>query len=60
MLKDGVEIADKYLEEQSAKYKLGEENNLQSVKNEFNKFNIFIVCLFRSGLFLIRPDKAIP
>ena len=27
---------------------------------EFNKFNIFIVCLFRSGLFLIRPDKAIP
>ena len=43
MLKDGVEIADKYLEEQSAKYKLGEENNLQSVKNEFNKFNRFMI-----------------
>ena len=42
-LKDGVEIADKYLEEQSAKYKLGEENNLQSVKNEFNKFNRFMI-----------------
>lgn len=43
MLKDGVEIADKYLEEQSAKYKLGEENNLQSMKNEFNKFNRFMI-----------------
>lgn len=45
MLKDGVEIADKYLEEQSLKYKMGQENNLQLVKNEFNKFNIFMMRL---------------
>lgn len=43
--KDGVEIANKYLEEQSKLYKAGLENGLQSIKNEFNKFNMFMLTL---------------
>ena len=43
--KDGIEIANKYLEEQSRLYKMGLENGLQSIKNEFNKFNMFMLTL---------------
>lgn len=43
--KDGVEIADKYLEERSSAYKSGKETDLQSIKNEFNKFNAFMLRL---------------
>lgn len=43
--KDGVEIANKYLEKQSKLYKAGLENGLQSIKNEFNKFNTFMLTL---------------
>lgn len=43
--KDGIEIANKYLEEQSKLYKAGLENGLQSIKNEFNKFNMFMLTL---------------
>lgn len=43
--KDGIEIANKYLEEQSKLYKVGLENGLQSIKNEFNKFNMFMLTL---------------
>lgn len=43
--KDGIEIANKYLEEQSKLYKTGKENGLQETKNEFNKFNMFMLAL---------------
>lgn len=43
--KDGVEIANKYLEKQSKLYKAGLENGLQSIKNKFNTFNIFMLTL---------------
>lgn len=43
--KDGVEIADRFLEERSKLYKAGTENDLQSVKNCFNKFNVFMLKL---------------
>ena len=43
--KDGVEIANKYLEEQSKLYKTGTENGLQTTKNVFNKFNMFMLAL---------------
>lgn len=43
--KDGVEIANKYLEEQSKLYKAGLESGLQSIKNKFNKFNMFMLTL---------------
>ena len=43
--KDGVEIADKYLEECAKLYKQGEENNLQATKKAFNEFNIFMLKL---------------
>lgn len=45
MYKDGVEIADKYLEKQGNAYKDGKENNLSEIKNKFNKFNIFMIYL---------------
>lgn len=45
MYKDGVEIADKYLEECAKAYKAGLETNLQQTKNQFNRFNIFILKL---------------
>lgn len=45
MYKDGVEIADKYLEERAGVYKLGKEKDLQLIKNRFNKFNIFMMAL---------------
>ncbi|WP_033168631.1 DUF262 domain-containing protein [Clostridium sp. KNHs205] len=44
MYKDGVEIANKYLEERSNAYKTGSET-LQAIKNEFNKFNFFMLKL---------------
>lgn len=43
--KDGVEIADKYLEECAKLYKQGEEKNLQATKKVFNEFNIFMLKL---------------
>lgn len=43
--KDGVEIADKYLEKQAKLYKTGTENNLQQTKNSFNQFNEWIINL---------------
>ena len=43
--KDGVEIANKYLEEQSKLYKAGLESGLQSIKNKFKKFNMFMLTL---------------
>lgn len=43
--KDGIEIANKYLEEQSKLYKAGKENGLQETKNEFDKFNMFMLAL---------------
>lgn len=43
--KDGVEIANKYLEDQSKLYKAGQETGLQSIKKEFNEFNMFILTL---------------
>ena len=45
MYKDGVEIADKYLEVQANAYKDGENSNLQQIKNKFNQFNMFIIKL---------------
>lgn len=45
MYKDGVEIAEKYLEERANVYKSGKENDLHTIKNKFNKFNIFMVAL---------------
>ena len=45
MYRDGVEIADKYLEKQATAYKNGMENNLQDIKNKFNKFNMFMLKL---------------
>ena len=45
MYKDGVEIAEKYLEERAEIYKFGKENDLHTIKNKFNKFNIFMVAL---------------
>ena len=45
MYKDGVEIAEKYLEERANVYKLGKEDDLQFIKNLFNKFNMFMVAL---------------
>lgn len=44
MYKDGVEIANKYLEERSNAYKTGSET-LQVIKNEFSKFNFFMLKL---------------
>ncbi|MBO6243798.1 MAG: DUF262 domain-containing protein [Clostridia bacterium] len=43
--KDGVEIADKYLEGCAKLYKTGTENNLQFTKSEFDKFNMFMLKL---------------
>ena len=43
--KDGVEIADKYLERCAKLYKTGAENNLQFMKSQFNQFNIFMLKL---------------
>lgn len=43
--KDGVEIADKYLEKCSNIYKKGEENNLAIIIDEFNNFNNFMMKL---------------
>lgn len=43
--KDGVEIADKYLEKCSNIYKKGEENNLGIIIDEFNNFNNFMMKL---------------
>ncbi len=43
--KDGIEIANKYLEKQSKLYKSGLETSLQSIKNKFNKFNMFMLTL---------------
>ena len=43
--KDGVEIADKYLEVHANEYKDGENSNLQQIKNKFNQFNMFIIKL---------------
>lgn len=45
MHKDGVEIADKYLEQRAEIYKSGKEDDLHEIKNKFNKFNIFMVKL---------------
>lgn len=45
MYKDGVEIAEKYLEERAEVYKLGKENDLHTIKNKFNRFNRFMVAL---------------
>lgn len=45
MYKDGVEIADKYLEVQANAYKDGENSNLQQIKNKFNQFNMFVIKL---------------
>lgn len=45
MYKDGVEIADKYLEKRADKYKNGLENDLQQIKNCFNQFNFFVIKL---------------
>ncbi|NBH14846.1 DUF262 domain-containing protein [Lachnospiraceae bacterium] len=45
MYKDGVEIADKYLEERAEAYKLKKENDLHELKNKFNKFNSFMITL---------------
>lgn len=45
MYKDGVEIADKYLEKQANAYKDGENSDLQKIKNTFNKFNMFVIKL---------------
>lgn len=45
MYKDGVEIADKYLEKQANAYKDGENSDLQKIKNTFNKFNLFVIKL---------------
>lgn len=43
--KDGVEIAEKYLEKQSSLYKNKVELGMQATKNNFNKFNEFIINL---------------
>lgn len=43
--KDGVEIAEKYLEKQSSLYKSKMELGMQATKNNFNKFNEFIINL---------------
>ena len=45
MYKDGVEIADKFLEERAEIFKFGKENDLHLIKNIFNKFNTFMVTL---------------
>lgn len=45
MYKDGVEIADKYLEKQANAYKDGENSDIQKIKNTFNKFNMFVIKL---------------
>lgn len=66
MYRDGVEIADKYLEECAKAYKTGTENNLQKIKNEFNKFNEFILNLseqveypFSSAIFRGEDKRSI-
>lgn len=41
--KDGVEIANKYLAEQSRKYKQDGEANLNDIKTKFQKFNQFML-----------------
>ena len=43
--KDGVEIADKYLEKQAKAYKEGTEENLHRIKDCFNRFNDFVINL---------------
>ncbi len=56
--KDGVELANKYLEDCSKKYKCGQENDMSTLKNVFKNFNIFMLKLgemieypFSSALF---------
>lgn len=45
MYKDGVEIANKYLEERAQAYKDGKDNNIQEIKNRFNMFNSLMLKL---------------
>lgn len=45
MYKDGIEIADKYLEECAKAYKEGKENYLQDAKDKFSNFNLFMLKL---------------
>lgn len=45
MYKDGVEIADKYLEKRAKAFKNGTETDLQQIKNRFNHFNAFMLTL---------------
>lgn len=45
MYKDGVEIADKYLEQRAEIYRSGKEDDLHAIKNKFNQFNVFMVKL---------------
>ncbi|MBQ2982436.1 MAG: DUF262 domain-containing protein [Lachnospiraceae bacterium] len=66
MYKDGVEIANKYLENQANLYKKGIENNLQQIKNNFNKFNFFVIKLservefpFSSAIFRGKDKRSV-
>lgn len=40
---DGVEIANKYLEMNSSKYKLGEDEKIDDLKKNFDTFNMFLL-----------------
>lgn len=46
--KDGIEIADKFLSEQAALYRTGDENNIDIIEKRFFNFNSFMLSLSKT------------